>query len=160
MLQAFGVGASLYVLREYVPWHLGLVVIGLIAWAVTPEGIQLLLAVGVIPYAAIFIAYRGPAILRKLTARGDFSYGVYLIGWPVGQIVALLWGSSVTTALVVGISLPVTYLLAMASWTYLEKPALALKKHLGGRRNEPRLAAGLDHTAHVHQAEVRTQVGS
>jgi peptidoglycan/LPS O-acetylase OafA/YrhL len=160
MLQAFGVGASLYVLREYVPWHPGLVVIGLIAWAVTPEGIQLLLAVGVIPYATIFVAYRGPAMLRKLTARGDFSYGVYLIGWPVGQIVALLWGTSVTTAIVIGISLPITYLLAMASWAYLEQPALALKKHLGGRRNEPRVTAGLDRAAHVHQAEVGTEVAS
>lgn len=160
MLQAFGVGASLYVLREYVPWHLGFVVIGLIAWAVTPAGIQLLLVVTVFPYAAIFIAYRGPALLRKLTARGDFSYGVYLIGWPVGQIVALVWGTSVTTAIVIGASLPITYLLAMASWNYLEKPALALKKRLGGRRNEPRVSAGLDHTARAHQAEIRTQVVS
>lgn len=156
MLQAFGVGASLYVLREYVPWHPGLVVVGLIAWAVAPDGIQLLLAVGVIPYAAIFIAYRGPATLRKLTARGDFSYGVYLIGWPVGQIVALLWGSSVTTTLVIAVSLPITYVLAMASWTYVEKPALALKRHLGGRREEARVAVGTDHVVPVHQAEFGT----
>lgn len=160
MLQAFSVGASLYMLRDHVPWHLGLVVAGLLAWAVAPEGLQLLLAVGVIPYATIFIAYRGPAILRRLTARGDFSYGVYLIGYPVGQVVALLWGSSVTTAIVIGVSLPVTYLLAAVSWTLIEQPALGMKKHLAGRRNEPRVPAGMDAIAHLRQGEVRADVRS
>lgn len=160
MLQAFGTGASLYVLREHVPWHIGLVVVGLLAWAVAPEGLQLVLAVGVIPYATIFAAYRGPAMLRKFTARGDFSYGVYLIGWPVGQVVALMWGASITTTIVIGISLPITYLLAMASWKLIEQPALAMKKHLSGRRNEPRVPAGLDPAAHLHQAEVRTEIRS
>lgn len=130
MTQAFGVGGCLYLLRGMVPWHPGLVVAGLLTWAVSPEGLQLLLAVGVIPYAAIFLAYRGPALLRRLTARGDFSYGVYLIGWPVGQSVVLLWGDSVTTGIVIAVSLPITYLLAMASWKFLERPALQLKRNL------------------------------
>ncbi len=160
MLQAFAVGASLYLMREHVPWHAGLAAIGLLAWSIAPEGLQLLLAVGVIPYATIFVAYRGPTILRRLTARGDYSYGIYLLGWPIGQVVALLFGSSVTTAIVLGVSAPITYLLAMASWTYIEKPALGLKKHLRGRHNEPRVVGGLDLAARRHQVETRAEVGS
>ena len=134
MSQAFGVGACLYLLRAMVPWHPGLVVAGLLAWAASPEGLQLLLAVTVIPYAAIFVAYRGPAALRRLTAKGDFSYGVYLIGWPVGQVVVLLLGESVTTGIVIAVSLPITYVLAIASWRFLERPALGLKRYLHQER--------------------------
>lgn len=141
VLQAFAVGSTLFVWREHVPWHWALAAAGIAAWAIAPEGLQLGLAVTVIPYATILIAYRGPTALRRLTARGDFSYGLYLWAWPVGQVVALLWGDSVTTVAVIAISLPITYALAVVSWLLIEKPALALKRRLARRSVEPRVRA-------------------
>lgn len=139
VLQAFAVGSTLYVWREYVPWHWALAVVGLAVWAVAPEGLQMLLAVAVIPYATILLAYRGPTRLRRLTTHGDFSYGLYLWAWPVGQIVALVWGDSITTPVVIAVSLPISYALAVVSWKVIEAPALALKKRVAGRGVEPRV---------------------
>jgi len=141
VLQAFAVGSTLYLWRERVVWHWALAALGLVAWAIAPEGAQLLLAVAVIPYATILLAYRGPSGLRRLTSRGDFSYGLYLWAWPVGQVVTLLWGASITPFAVIALSLPVTYALAVVSWVLIEKPSLALKKRLARRSAEPRLEA-------------------
>ncbi len=139
VLQAFAVGTSLYVWRRHVPWHWAIAAVGLAAWAVAFEGLQLLLAVAVIPYATILLAYRGPSALRRLTARGDFSYGLYLWAWPVGQVVALLFGASATTLVVIAISLPITYALAVMSWKLIEAPALRLKKRYAAPVREPRV---------------------
>ncbi len=139
VLQAFAVGTSLYVWRRHVPWHWAIAAIGLVAWAISFEGLQLLLAVAVIPYATILFAYRGPSALRRLTARGDFSYGLYLWAWPVGQTVVVLLGASATTLVVIAISLPVTYVLAVLSWKLIEAPALRLKKRYAGPAREPRV---------------------
>lgn len=139
VLQAFAVGSSLYVWRRQVPWRWSIAATGLAAWALSFEGLQLLLAVAVIPYATILVAYRGPALLRRLTAHGDFSYGLYLWAWPVGQTVALLLGPSATTLVVIAVSLPISYALAAVSWKLIEAPALRLKKRYAGPAPEPRV---------------------
>lgn len=139
VLQAFAIGSTLYLWREHIPWHWALAAAGLLAWAVAPESLQLLLAVAVIPYATILIAYRGPTTLRRLTTHGDFSYGLYLWAWPVGQVVTLIWAGSITPVAVIAVSLPITYALAVLSWIAIEKPALALKKRFAGRGVEPRV---------------------
>ena len=139
LLQAFAVGTSLYVLRDHIPWHGGIALILVGAFALAPsEALQLKLAVTAIPYATIWVAYRGPAALRRLTTHGDFSYGIYLYAWPVGQGVVAV-AADASPLLVLAVSLPVTFALAIASWHLVEKPALALKKSLPGRSAEPRV---------------------
>ncbi len=127
LFQTFAVGASLYVLRDRVVWHPGLVAASLVAFAVSTGGPQAVLAAVAIPYAAIFTAYRAPAALRRLTAHGDMSYGLYLFAWPIGQAVVMVGGGSVGPWTVIAVSLPVAYVLAMASWRFVERPALAYK---------------------------------
>jgi peptidoglycan/LPS O-acetylase OafA/YrhL len=136
--RGFCVGTCLYLLRDVVPWHWAIAGAALLAWALAPPTVQFLVAPMVIPYATILVAFRGPAVLRRFTARGDFSYGIYLYAWPVGQVLTVLWGPSITPAAVIAISLPVTYALAVLSWNLVELPALAFKKHLRGRTAEPR----------------------
>jgi peptidoglycan/LPS O-acetylase OafA/YrhL len=135
LLQAFAIGSSLYVLRRHIPWHGGLAALAAAAFVLAApfDGLSLLLAVTAIPYVAIYTAYRGPAVLRRLTAHGDYSYGIYIYGWPVGQAIVALWPGIGVTALV-AIGVPVTYLLAALSWHAVERPALAFKKRLGRPR--------------------------
>ena len=148
--QTFAIGTSLYVLRERIPWHWAIAAALLAAFAVTSGGIQWWLAVIAIPYASIFVAYRAPAALRRLTARGDVSYGLYLLGWPIGQAVLALSGGAASPWLVVGVSLPVAYLLAMASWRFVEQPALRLKPRLTAGRTAGRLATPREPEASRH----------
>jgi peptidoglycan/LPS O-acetylase OafA/YrhL len=92
-----------------------------------------------IPYLALFAAYRSWNGLRALTAHADVSYGLYLLAFPVQQTIVHLWGGSLPSpGVVVALALPITYVLALASWHLVEKRALRLKGVLAGRR--PRTA--------------------
>ncbi len=130
LFQTFAVGTALYVLRDRIPWHWGIVAALLVAFVLIRGGVQWWLAIVAIPYASIFIAYRAPAALRRVTARGDVSYGLYVWAWPIGQTVVVLAGGSASPWLVVAVSLPVTYLVAHLSWRFVERPALDLKRRL------------------------------
>ncbi len=139
LLQAFAVGTALFLLRDRVPWHPALAAAGIAAWLLAPERLELGLVVVVVPYAAIYVAYHGPKVMRRLTAKGDFSYGIYVFAWPIGQLLAFLW-PSVSGLAVIAITLPVTYAVGAASWYLIERPALAYKKRLVKRSTEPRVA--------------------
>ena len=67
------------------------------------------------------------ARLRRGIFAGDFSYGVYIVAFPVQQIVRQLLGGACTWWVSLLISLPVTLGLAMLSWHFIEKPCLRLK---------------------------------
>jgi peptidoglycan/LPS O-acetylase OafA/YrhL len=83
-------------------------------------------------YVAVWIGYRGPEVLSRLTARiGDLSFGVYI--WHMIVINAILiYG---TDLLEMPAANPVAHLVAvvvalgcgLASWRLIEKPALRLK---------------------------------
>jgi peptidoglycan/LPS O-acetylase OafA/YrhL len=66
--------------------------------------------------------------------RGDYSYGIYLYGFPVQQTVAYLFPASREWYLNALFSLPVIIALAALSWHIIERPSLSLKKVLQGRR--------------------------
>lgn len=78
-----------------------------------------------IAYGTLYLALglRLPPIKRH-----DLSYGLYLYGWPAGQIVQSMTpaGPLQNTAWTTVLALA----LAAASWFLVERPALRLKRHL------------------------------
>ena len=78
----------------------------------------------VLPYFVFCIAYmKGLCIFRKI---GDYSYGIYLVGWPVQQVIVAIYPQislewhqffSILFALILGIF----------SWHMIEKPFLNMK---------------------------------
>jgi len=122
----FLAGAFCYVNRDWIPlsdWLLlALVALGvalhhshLFPWALG----------GAITYGALWFAYR-PS-LPFFNKFGDYSYGLYLWGFPVEQAVAHWFAAPTRPVLLFVVTLPLTLLCAMASWHLLEKPALRLK---------------------------------
>jgi peptidoglycan/LPS O-acetylase OafA/YrhL len=89
-----------------------------------------------IAFAVLVLAFRTPAWLRRLTAPGDLSYGIYVYAFPVQQSVAAIWGA-IDPLLMMAIAFPVTYGLAFVSWRLVERPALALKRLVASRPPEP-----------------------
>lgn len=89
-----------------------------------------------IAFAVLVLAFRTPAWLRRLTAPGDVSYGIYVYAFPVQQSVAAIWGA-IDPLLMMAIAFPVTYCLAFLSWRLIERPALALKRFVAPRPPEP-----------------------
>ncbi len=79
-------------------------------------GVYLVLWAGFAPFGAA---------LARIGARGDFSYGLYLWGWPVQQFAAQTVGGPPAVNFL--LSLPIAFALAVLSWRFVEHPALALK---------------------------------
>jgi peptidoglycan/LPS O-acetylase OafA/YrhL len=135
LIVMFLVASLMYVHRDRIPLRGSLAMLALAAWLVCvwfPQG-AVVVAVSV-PYLVLFVAYTAPAALRRLTRRGDISYGVYLIAFPVQQTVVLALGPDVPVLVVIALSLPVTFALAILSWRFVEKPALRLKRVAVGAR--------------------------
>lgn len=68
--------------------------------------------------------------LPSPTRFGDLSYGMYLYGWPIEQVVRLIGGTTVPWWVVFSVSLILAICAAAASWTFVEGPALKLARRL------------------------------
>ena len=82
----------------------------------------------VVPYATLTLARSAPSVLCDMHG-WDLSYGIYVYAFPVQQLVSqfcLAHDLGWFAALWMGMA--VTLLLAAASWVYVEKPALALRR--------------------------------
>jgi peptidoglycan/LPS O-acetylase OafA/YrhL len=125
----FVLGMIAYRYRAKIPAHWAvLVVLSSVAAA--------LLAVGVLAEEActIAIAYgalwagqiRSPFLLRY-NRIGDYSYGVYIYGWPMEQtVLSLVHG--IAPALLFVASIPLATVCGILSWYLIEKPALQQKR--------------------------------
>lgn len=80
----------------------------------------LVLALG---YGSLYLAYVPAGCIRAFNRMGDYSYGIYIYAFPVQVTVhQLLPELSVTGMFVV--AMPMTFALAVMSWTFVESPAL------------------------------------
>jgi peptidoglycan/LPS O-acetylase OafA/YrhL len=140
LVAAFLVGALLYSLRDRLkitwaaPGVLGL--LWVLSWETDWKTVATVLFLSA---TVIVFAFRTPAPLRRLTAPGDVSYGIYVYAFPVQQSVSALWGPGLAPGVMFLIALPVTYGLAFLSWRLIELPALRRKR----RGRQPQPARGL-----------------
>ncbi|WP_449429426.1 acyltransferase family protein [Rhodanobacter umsongensis] len=75
-------------------------------------------------------------MLHRLAPKHDYSYGIYLYGFVVQQAVSSLY-PSMNSYLSLVMAVPITVVLAVLSWHWVEQPCLASFRH----RNAP--ASGL-----------------
>lgn len=125
---SFGLGTLAYVWRDRIVLHW---------WGVAAAFFVMALALGTRwegPVEQVFVAYLvlwaaslPTGWLGAVTRRNDISYGVYIYDWPIAQaVLRLVPGLSQPLLLTatLGLLLPV----AIASWRFVEKPMLALKR--------------------------------
>lgn len=93
-----------------------------------------------IAYCTVFLGMLDPARIG-LVRSGDYSYGLYLVGYPVQQaVVSLVPAAHGNGILNLAIAIPAAFLLAALSWHFVEKPALRLKgffRTVGSRADFP-----------------------
>jgi len=129
LLVSFLSGVGLFLYGDRVPWSARLCAAsGLIAAAllsVVPNGDYIMA-----PFAAYFTISLGLTNPRKLgILRGaDYSYGIFLYGFVIQQLLMALMPSARLWWLNILLSVPCAALFAAASWHFVEKPALKLKR--------------------------------
>ena len=68
-------------------------------------------------------------VVRAARLPGDFSYGVYVFGWPIQQILVVLFpGLSVPQH--IALALLLTVPVAALSWFAVEKPSIEIGRRL------------------------------
>jgi peptidoglycan/LPS O-acetylase OafA/YrhL len=76
--------------------------------------------------------------MPRLLAKGDYSYGIYLYGFPIQQTIAYCFPDHRTPLFSLMLAIPLTLAIAVLSWHLLEKHVLDLKRHIKTpARHEP-----------------------
>ncbi len=137
----FFAGAALASWREQTKSILSHVWVPLVALVVLiPSwhfGFHIWLSPFALPLVLLWIAYSGPLQNFETQVKGDYSYGLYVYGYPVQQTLAHFGFEQFgfTAYLIVGYVIALA--LGVASWHLVEKHALSLKSLTWPRRLRP-----------------------
>lgn len=123
LFAAFALGMAAHVFRDRlrlvpIPALVALPLAAVLPWP---------FAIAALGYAALTLALRAPTLRMP----GDFSYGVYIYGWPVAQTIVHLHPGIGPGALALT-SLAATLPFAAASWHLVERPGLGRRPALAG----------------------------
>jgi len=140
----FFAGSALRLLQEKLPLRTDLAIVGFlltIPFGVFPLSASMeratpILLVFVLTYGVVVFGTASYPGIRRAARFGDFSYGLYLYAFPIQQIIGQISAGRLSPEAMLIITLPVTLLLAVISWHFVEQPALRIK-HVIQRRLAP-----------------------
>jgi peptidoglycan/LPS O-acetylase OafA/YrhL len=121
----FFAGAAFYLWRDVIPKSallFGMALITIIT-ALRIGGAEFVLIIAG-TYCIFAIALSTAAVPRIQGTRVDLSYGVYLFGFPIQQLIIAGSSQSITPIWLFATSLPATCLVAYLSWVFIESPSL------------------------------------
>ncbi|MFI8822850.1 acyltransferase family protein [Streptomyces sp. NPDC053431] len=125
---AFSLGTIIELYRDRIPVSDPLGVAALAVFVGSLHyGWFFLVGLPALAYLLVWLAIRLPRPFRRVGARHDYSYGIYIYGFLVQQTLALIGWTRWGMAAYLGLTLLFTLLLAVASWHLVERPALRLK---------------------------------
>ena len=140
-------GIAIYLYRDRIPYDgrilavcsalcLGAALLGPAAWITQP-----VLNAVIAPALVYITVFLGVSKLPRLPlfSRGDYSYGIYLYGFPVQQVVKV-WLPNASLVVQFAVALVLITAFAAFSWHWIEKPVLKLRRHfsfLARKRLEP-----------------------
>lgn len=128
----FLLGAAAYMLRDHLRLSLVSVVVMLaFTWLLADTALYRGALFVFTAAAVLWFAQTPGGIVRHFNRLGDYSYGLYIYGWPVAQAV-FVFNPGLTPMMLFAISAPLALSLAVLSWHFIEKPALAQREVLAG----------------------------
>lgn len=124
----FAIGALFQLYIKRLPINDVLGVGGFAVFALSLEfGGYYAFGVPALAYGLIWFAVRSPKPLRKVGRKRDLSYGVYIYGFVVEQVLVVYGVAAKGYWVYLPAALAGSALLALISWYAIEKPALMLK---------------------------------
>ncbi len=133
---SFYIGTVFYVLRGMIPLNLPIAA-GLLAlafgfgWLIGYAPAEPIILVAS-AYCFFWLAYVPGGWLRAYNKLGDYSYGVYIYHYPVQQVMMHLIGGFSVAGLFLA-SMPFVLVLAICSWSWVERPSLSKLSQLTSR---------------------------
>ena len=103
-------------------------------------------------YPVIWLGFHPTPIPGQAMRFGDLSYGIYVFGWPIQQTTRAIVGDGLSGEVFFLVFMPAILLVAMASWRWIEEPALRLKN-----LSQPR---SYGHPQEVREAGEQPNAGS
>ena len=136
----FFIGGAFYIFADkvkldiWVAALLGLIAVAAHATPLYEAALRVALGYGVLWFALV------PAgAIRRFNLIGDYSYGLYILCFPIQQVFVML-DPTITPGALFVCSFPAVLAFAMLSWHFVEHPALDRKRWLGNRVQEALLA--------------------
>ena len=130
----FLLGSTLAVYSKRVPYDDRLGILSALVLLVTLRyGGFMLIGTIAGAYLVMYLAARLPASVQWIGKKNDYSYGVYIYGFLVQQVLAYLGVFRLGYVAFVAISLVITFGFAWLSWHGVEKWAMRLKNWGPGR---------------------------
>ena len=130
LVESFLAGIVLFVFSDKLGhnrWCFAACLIATIALLLMPHGDYLVSLPAA--YVTVYLGLLNP-LRSTVVLSGDYSYGVYLYGFPIQQAVAYVNNIHRSWYLDAMFVLPLTLIVAIASWWLVEKPTLSLRKYL------------------------------
>lgn len=125
----FLLGSAAYMFRDKIPVTLVLVIpLVLLPAVLRDTDFYQMAFILAIAYTTFWLAYVPAGFVRQYNKIGDFSYGIYIYGFPIKQIVITLMPELDPLSLM-AIVTPLIIMVAAASFYFVERPALH-KRHL------------------------------
>ncbi len=87
-----------------------------------------------VAFLVMWVSFSEKVKLPDLSAKGDFSYGLYLYAFPLQQITLIYFGKN--PWIIMGVSLVGAMFFAALSWFFVEKPAMKLKGKIAPKINK------------------------
>jgi peptidoglycan/LPS O-acetylase OafA/YrhL len=159
LVLSFLYGIGLYFFRARVVWH-GFLCAGLLVLSVALLSMPLqpwgdILAPLPVAYVTVYLGLLEPRRLA-VVASGDYSYGIYLYGFPVQQsLLALMGRDGLHWWVNFAMALPVAAAIAFCSWHGIEKQAARLRPYLF--RFEAVVVTGARRLTGLRRAELADQ---
>jgi peptidoglycan/LPS O-acetylase OafA/YrhL len=128
LVLCFAFGNLLYLWREWIPYNGWLFIVCMtlaLNFLLSPGFVYLALAA--VSYCTVFIGLT-TLKLPRLIVNGDYSYGIYVFGAPIQQSFAYLFPELREFYWNLLFCYPVIFLVAVASWNFVEGPALGFRR--------------------------------
>ncbi len=132
----FFMGGMYYIYRDRIPMSAFLFfpLLALVLYtSMTPGTTSFSVYSVTLPYLVLYLAYVPHGPLRSFNKLGDYSYGLYIYAFPIQQSLVFLMPKIGSLSLFLA-AFPITLLLAMLSWHFVEKPSLS---HWRGKPDQP-----------------------
>jgi peptidoglycan/LPS O-acetylase OafA/YrhL len=134
LIFSFLVGACLFHYREKIPYSkiaaaASFLVATLLVFIGQQHGSQIYSYLAVPAYIyTVAIVGLTPLPRMPILSSGDYSYGVYVYGFPIQQAIAYFLPEHREWWINFGIAIPIVLCFAICSWEFIEKPFLGLRK--------------------------------